>query len=239
MAVENMDKRTLCVLRHIECETLGRIEDSISAAKLAFFQVQTFEGQAVPKTMDSFVGLIVMGGPMGVYEQDQYPFLTAEITLIQQAIKQNKPVLGVCLGSQLLAAALGAKVYKNRQKEIGWQTVHLNEFAVTDAIWSGVPRSFTALHWHGDFFDLPTGAVPLAASKLTPCQAFRYGRSAYGFLFHMEVTTTILQGMADAFPQELRETGLTKEQLLTDAKQHLPALHYIGSSVFQRWARLL
>jgi GMP synthase (glutamine-hydrolysing) len=120
---------------------------------------------------------------MGVYDAPRYPFLSAEMRLIEDALRRDKAVLGVCLGSQLLAAALGAQVVKGRQKEIGWHPVNLSPDAVSDPVWYQVAPSFMALHWHGDVFNLPAGAISLASSALTEYQAFRYGRSTYGFLF--------------------------------------------------------
>lgn len=102
---------------------------------------------------------------MGVYEQDRYPFLSEEIRLIETALKQEKPLLGVCLGSQLLAAALGVKVTKGRKKEIGWHPVNLTDAATTDPLWGGVKSPFVAYHWHGDTFELPRAAVSLASSN--------------------------------------------------------------------------
>jgi GMP synthase (glutamine-hydrolysing) len=183
-----MDNRTVCVIQHVACETLGRIEDALKAEGLGLEIFRTYEQNPLPQTIEAYKGVILMGGPMGVYEQDRYGHLTSEMRLMAQAAKENKPVLGVCLGSQLLAAALGASVSKSGFKEIGWHPVTLTDSAMHDPLWSGVPRSFHALHWHGDIFTLPNGALSLARSDLTEFQAFRYGANAYGFLFHMEVT---------------------------------------------------
>lgn len=234
-----MDNRPVCVIQHVACETLGRIAEALKAEGLGAEVIRTQEQNPIPAGMDNYKGLIVMGGPMGVYEQERYGFLGEEMRLMQLAVKQNKPVLGICLGSQLLAAALGATVSKSGFKEIGWHPVRLNDSALHDPLWNGVPRSFQALHWHGDIFTLPEGAVPLANSDLTDCQAFRYGPSAYGFLFHMEVTPEVLQGMVSTFSDELKQAQINPEQIIEPAKTHLANLHYIGSSVFQRWARLV
>ena len=140
-----------------------------------------------------------MGGPMGVYEQDRYPFLRDELRLIEAALKDGRPVLGVCLGSQLLAAALGAKVVKGPGKEIGWYPVSLLAGARDDRLFGSAPDSFTPLHWHGDVFDLPAGAVALATSEKTPLQAYRYGENVYGLLFHIEPDAAIVAGMVRDF----------------------------------------
>jgi GMP synthase (glutamine-hydrolysing) len=226
------------VLQHIHCETLGTIAAALDAKGIAPHYVRSFEGQTVPKDMDDALGLIIMGGPMGVYELDRYAFLRDEMLLIEQALKANKPILGVCLGSQLLASALGAEVKKGKSKEIGWYPVTLSEAGHSDPLWTGVDPSFMAYHWHGDIFDLPRGALSLASSALTRCQAYRYGANAYGFLFHMEVTADMIAAMVQTFRDELLEQGITGQSVVEPAKQHLPKLQEIGAAVFQAWANL-
>lgn len=229
----------LWVIQHIQCETLGIIADALKAEGVSFESIRPSEGRPVPKELKDASGLVILGGPMGVYEQDRYPFLRQEIHLIQQALREDKPVLGICLGSQLLATALGAKVKKGKKKEIGWYPVTLTAAALSDPLWRGVEPSFMAYHWHGDIFVLPSGAVSLASSELTECQAFRYGQRAYGFLFHMEVTQKIIEGMVKTFSDELRETGVNGDEIVERAKDHLPQLQNIGRLVFQRWTGLV
>ncbi len=226
------------VLQHVHCENLGIIAQVLQGCGFEPHYVQTFAGEPVPEEMKDATGLIVMGGPMGVYDQDRYPFLKDEMRLIDQALKAEKPVLGVCLGSQLLAAVLGAEVKKGNAKEIGWHGVELSEEGRGDWLWSGVESSFMAYQWHGDVFDLPAGATSLAFSQLTSCQAFSYGRNAYGLLFHMEVTEKIIQDMVDTFAEELQEENLDGQEILAQAGQHLPALQRRGRAFFQAWAGL-
>lgn len=230
------DVSTVVAIQHAHCETLGTITEALTASGIAVEVVRTFEGQPVPKGMSASAGLVVMGGPMGVYEQDRHPFLRDEIHLIEEALREDKPVLGVCLGSQLLAATLGAKVTKGRKKEIGWYPVTLTQDAISDPLWIGLEPSFMAYHWHGDIFEHPSGAVSLASSDLTECQAFCYGRHAYGFLFHMEVTEDIIKDMVKTFQEELQETGINSSRIVEQARDRLPPLQRIGKTVFKRWA---
>lgn len=229
----------IIVLQHIGCETLGIIADSLGGANLSPEYIRPFEGMPVPKTMGEAAGLIVMGGPMGVYDHPRYPFLSDEMRLIEQALKEEKPILGVCLGSQLLAAALGGAVAPGKKKEIGWHPVRLTHEAQTDRLWRGIEPVFTAYHWHGDLFQLPEGAVPLARSEQTEHQAFRYGPHAYGFLFHMEVTQKIIGEMVEIFSEELRESRVEGGEIIRKIPDHLPRLQEIGGTVFQRWAKLM
>ncbi len=227
------------VLQHTACETLGTIADALEAEALAWQYVRVFEGKAVPADIGDAGGLIVMGGPMGVYEQDRYPHLSAELRLIGSALEAGTPVLGVCLGSQLLAAALGAAVRCGPQKEIGWYPVRLSQAASEDRLWSGMPPQFAAMHWHGDVFDLPAGAVNLASSELTPHQAFRYGKSAYGLLFHLEMTAETIAQMAAEFAGELSAAGGDAARLALDSETNCGKLQPIADAVFSRWARLV
>lgn len=227
------------VLQNAGCETLGTIAGALDAVGVSPKYVRAFEGEPVPGNMGDAAGLIVMGGPMGVYEHGRYPFLRDEMRLIELALRAEKPVLGVCLGSQLIASVLGAAVTKGRKKEIGWHAVALAEPAAADPLWAGAARSFVAYHWHGDVFDLPGGTTPLASSEATACQAFRYGGSAYGILFHMEVTTEIVEGMVSAFADELAEEGMDARAILDGAARYLPSLQGIGERVFRGWAGMV
>lgn len=237
---ENMQEaRRVVVLQHAASETLGTFEDGLSAAGLQPVYAKTFRGQAVPATSDGACGLIVMGGPMGVYETARYPFLSREMKLIEHFLSAEKPILGVCLGSQLLAACLGAEVRKGTRKEIGWYPVRLTERGARDALWRGQAPSFTAFHWHGDVFDLPSGAVSLASSDLTEVQAFRFGARVYGFLFHLEVAEKHIRRMLDEFAAEIEEEKLSPSTILDETRAFLPLLEKVGTGVFGGWARLV
>ncbi len=224
------------VMQHHPVENLGSIADALEGAALAWQYVRTFEGQAVPKDMKGAGGLILMGGPQGVYEAEEHPYLQEEMRLIESALKDDRPVLGVCLGSQLLAAALGAKVYKGTRREIGWHPVNLTADARVDRLLKGVPEQFTAFHWHGDIFDLPKDSVALASSDITPIQAFRYRDKAYGFLCHLEVTEASIRAMVREFTDEVKHASL-RSAIAGGIEDNAEALAGIAETVFGRWAR--
>ena len=224
------------VLQHHPAENLGAIADALEGAALAWQYVRVFDGHPIPKEVKGLGGLIVMGGPQTVYQLDKYPYFRDEIALIESALKADKPILGVCLGSQLLAAALGAEVRRGQEREIGWYPVRMQEGAKDDRLMRGLPAEFVAAHWHSDVFDLPKGAVALASSEKTPVQAYRFGTKAYGMLFHAEMTREILMALVGEFGEGLKRVGLDGDAILVEAEQHLPALSRVGDTIFTRWA---
>ena len=234
-----MTMKSVLAIQHTPAETIGSIAAPLAAANVAVHTCEVFCQQIVPTEIGNYSGLILMGGPMSVYEQDRYPFIESDLALIQSAMTAGKPVLGICLGSQLIAAALGARVYPGRKKEIGWLKVRLHEGGMRDPLFVGVPFAFTAFHWHGDVFSLPLGAVPLASSALTEQQAFRYGAKAYGLLFHLEVARPHIDGRVETFRQELEEAGIDAETIVQQTSEYLPSLQAVGTLVFEHWTRML
>jgi|HubBroStandDraft_6_1064221.scaffolds.fasta_scaffold09810_2 GMP synthase (glutamine-hydrolysing) len=225
------------ILQHHPVEDLANIADALEGTALAWQYVRVDKGQSVPASMKGAGGLIVMGGPMGVYQTDRYPWLRDEMHLIEDAMKSNLPVLGVCLGAQILAAALGAKVERNPNgKEIGWHPIRLSDSAKDDRLMRGLPATMTPFHWHGDIFELPPGATSLASSDKTPCQAFRHGDKVYGLQFHFEVTGEGVAAMADAFAKDLARENIPADRMIAQAAEYLPPLEKISETVFTRWA---
>jgi GMP synthase (glutamine-hydrolysing) len=224
------------VLQHHPVENLGRIADALEEAALAWQYVRVFDGAPIPTNMKGAGGLIVMGGPEAVYQLERYPYLRDEMRLIESALNDSKPILGVCLGAQLLAAVLGAPVRRGEYREIGWYSVRLSEPAQDDRLMRGLPAEFVAAHWHSDIFDLPNGAVPLASSERTAVQAFRFGDNAYGLLFHAEITEDRISKLVSEFAADLKRVGVDGDSYLAHAPEYLPALSEIGATIFSRWA---
>lgn len=172
------------LLQHVSYEGPGLIS---SEAQNRGAHLQTFRmDKGMFPSMETIDGLIVMGGPMGVYEEEKYPFLNQECRLIETLVRRDVPVLGVCLGAQLLARALGANVFRGQEPEVGFAPVELTTEGKRDPIFQGVSSSIPAFHWHGDTFDLPLGAALLASNANYSNQAFRFGRCVYGLQFHLE-----------------------------------------------------
>jgi GMP synthase (glutamine-hydrolysing) len=186
---------------------------------------------------DSCDLLIVLGGPIGVYDQLDYPFLTDEIALIRALLLARKPTLGICLGAQLMAAALGARVYPGTNgKEIGWSTIQsLPGPACPEWFAPLLTPDLPVLHWHGDTFDLPAGAQHLAKSDLYPNQAFAIGNFALGLQFHPEVTAAGLERWYVGHSCELSAAGLTVAKLRSDTKQYAAALQQAATIFWNRW----
>ena len=225
----------IAVLQHVECETLGMMENIFRENNIDFSYIQTYNGDKIPDNLTDFNALIMMGGPMGVYDYAKFPFISDEITLIKNCLQANKPILGICLGSQLLASALGSNVVPGPVKEIGWYKIHLDAQSNNDPLFHDLDNSFSAFLWHGDIFKLPPGAIKLASSDLTDCQAFKFGTNAYGLLFHLETTRQIALDMIDKFKGEIKEQNITAEFLLNDLDNRIDNLSNIGKIVFTRW----
>jgi GMP synthase (glutamine-hydrolysing) len=227
------------IIQHVAAEGPGLLGQVLGERQLSLRTFRVHEGDSVPRVPEGASGLVVMGGPMGVYEADRHPHLAEELALLREAVRRRLPILGVCLGSQLLAAALGARVYPSGFKEIGWEPLRRLEEGDRDPVFRNLPTEFTGFHWHGDVFDLPPGASALASSRRTPVQAFRAGRSAYGILFHLEVGEEQISGMTEVFASELRDAGISGAGIREGIPRHGRELERLGRLVFGAWADLL
>ncbi len=177
--------------------------------------------------MDDFDLLIIMGGPMGVHDEDKYPWLKDEKTFLKKAINRGKPCLGICLGAQLLANCLGADVHKNLYKEIGFFPVSLTPLGWNSPIFGKMPATFIALHWHGDTFKIPNGALHIASSSGCANQAFVYENRIVGFQFHLEATRKSLENLIKNSGNELLEEGeyIQKPEVLLDEKHDFSSMN--------------
>ncbi len=173
--------------QHDHFEDLGYIGDWAAIHNITT-SVTRFDLNPKMPSLYSFDWLVVMGGKMGVNDSAEFPWIDDEIEFIKKAIQSGKIVIGICLGSQLVAKALGARVYKNREQEIGFMPVYFNKSALNDTVFRHFPGELTVMHMHFDVFDLPSGATAMANNAETPCQAFRYMKNVFAFQFHFEIT---------------------------------------------------
>lgn len=217
-----MEKLNIHYFQHVPFEGLGCIADWISEKGHNVSHTPWYEASAVP-TLREIDWLIVMGGPMGIYDEAQYPWLRTEKEYIAEAIAQKKKVLGICLGAQLVAGVLGARVYPNREKEIGWFPVQFASTPSAMPVASLFPPELTVLHWHGDTFDLPQHASRFASTPVCLNQGFVYDERVAGLQFHFEVTQHSLDAMIQHCAAELVPAPYIQSASAMRTQSHLSA----------------
>jgi GMP synthase-like glutamine amidotransferase len=220
--------------RHVPFEGLGHIQPALESCGVGIDYVDLYHAGAAPPDTAPADGLIFMGGPMSV--NDGLPYLEQEIAILRQALERGQPVLGVCLGSQLLARAAGARVYPNARKEIGWFDIWRTSAGAADPLLGELDSPQTVFHWHGETFELPPGAEWLAWSDACRHQAYRVGSKAYGLQFHLEVTPAMI---VDWQQQDVNCGDLRELQGPLDAQRGQAELANCAHRVFRRWAALL
>jgi len=220
--------------RHVPFEHLGRIEPELVRRGIGIDYADLYQPGAAEPDPARYDGLIFMGGAMSV--NDGLPHLEREARWIAQAVEAGRPVLGVCLGAQLIAKALGASVYRNPVKEIGWFEIELTGEGAADPLFAGVGPRETVFQWHGETFDLPPGARWLASSTACRHQAFRIGSSAYALQFHLEVTPEMI---ADWCSQDMNCGDMREVRGPIDSAHNAARLTALAQQVFGRWCDLL
>lgn len=229
------------VLQHIACEPPGVYEDVLLEQGATLHRVELDEGDPLPDWR-AFDAIVAMGGPMSVNDEAKLPWLCDEKRLIGEAVRAGKPYYGACLGVQLLAASLGAPVFRGPSPEVGLLPVTLTKAAAADPVFRDAPQELLAFQWHGDTFELPQGAILLASSPLYPNQAFRWGKCAYGVQFHLEVSRAMAEqwlevpAYADALAQVLGPAAAP--QLIQQFADYEVRLRARGRQLFERWLTL-
>jgi GMP synthase (glutamine-hydrolysing) len=223
--------KTVNVIQHLAFEDLGSLEDVFYQLG---FRVRYFEaGVDDLSPALNYEGLtVILGGPIGVYETEDYPFLVDEIAGLKQRLKANKPTIGICLGAQLIAHALGAKVYAGHQKEIGWSRLEIK--AVENNPLAAL-ENVEVLHWHGDTYDLPNNATLLASSAIYPNQAFSIGNNILALQFHLEITEQSFEKWLIGHTCEIRHAGLSIPQLRADNLAYATQLEDQTAKVIQHF----
>jgi GMP synthase (glutamine-hydrolysing) len=220
----------IVVIRHVPFEHAGYIAPVLEDRNCRILYYDIGAKVDYPRAG----ALILMGGPMSANDPD--PWVRDELQLIKRAMKQGIPVLGVCLGAQMVAKALGSRVYRNPVREIGWFPIEWQPAAARDALFHGLNGPETVFHWHGETFGLPSGSVWLAASERCQNQAFRYGDNVYGLQFHLEVTPDMIAEWTrqDANCGDVRELEIPLDTNVNSVRQR-----ELAELVFGRWADLI
>ncbi|MFP4165277.1 MAG: type 1 glutamine amidotransferase [Chitinispirillaceae bacterium] len=213
-------------IQNISFETPGYLKEA--AAKLGFQTCTTdlSHQRTIPDTQ-SFDALVVLGGPMNIYEVSKYPWLNPERNLIEQSLRFGKKILGICLGAQLVADVMGAAVQKNRYKEIGWHKVELDPDAAKHRLFHGFPSRFTTFHWHGDTFSVPRGAHRIGSSEACLNQGFVYGDQIVALQFHPEITKETIENLLGKCADELVESPFIQKPsvIRSEAQKHIESNH--------------
>ncbi len=217
-------------LQHVPFEGLGSIEPWLVSAGYTLTSTRLFAAESLPDLRD-IDWVVILGGPMSVHDEDAYPWLAAEKRFVREAVRSGKPVLGICLGAQLIANAMGARVYRNPVKEIGWFPVHAVGGDAASVF--RFPPSQTVFHWHGETFDLPSGAVRLAQSDACANQAFQLGRNVIGLQFHLETTPDSAREIIAHCRDELVPvpTVQTEEQMLSAPAERYRSINALMAEV--------
>jgi GMP synthase (glutamine-hydrolysing) len=222
-------------ITHVAFEDLGSFEQTLreSGFDIEYLNAASDDLDIIKPETDDL--LVVLGGPISVNDDDEYPFLQTELEILKERLAADRPTLGICLGSQLIARAMGAKVYSGQHKEIGWSPIQLNDGGSRSALRHLVGEGVCVLHWHGETFDLPEGAELLASSELYPNQAFGYG-NALALQFHPEVTARGLEQWYIGHSGEIHQTaGVSVNQLRDDARQFADTLQARAYLFLNEW----
>jgi GMP synthase (glutamine-hydrolysing) len=232
--------RRLLVFQHVSFEILGTLHPLLKARGFRIRYANFGRHPHAQPEIDRYNGLVVLGGPMNVDDLERHPHLAVEVALIQQAVDQGLPVLGICLGAQLIAKALGALVHANGGKEIGWSEVSPTPAAKDDPLFRDFGEVEKIFQWHGDIFELPAGAVQLATSQTCSHQAFRYGTNVYGLQFHLEVDEPLIERWltVPAHCAELDEGRIDPAVIRHETSLYLHRAHHLSDQVFGRFIDL-
>jgi len=228
--------RKLLVFQHVPFEPLGTLDGQFRAAGFRIRYVNFARLSDPAPDVRRYHGLIVLGGPMGVGQADRYPHLAMEADAIRAALDARMPVLGICLGAQLMAAALGGRVFKNPVKEIGWYDVTPTPEGESDPLFSSFAGTEKIFQWHGDTFSLPHGAVHLAESVDCANQAFRFGDYAYGLQFHLEADQALIERWLQT-PVHVREIeglagAIEPHRIQTETRQYIDRAQALSHELF-------
>jgi GMP synthase (glutamine-hydrolysing) len=228
--------KKLLVLQHVAHELLGTLNPLLKGAGFRIRYVNFARHPDAQPSLDGYDGLVILGGPMSVNDAGRLPHLTTELKLIEDAMRRDMPVLGICLGAQLIAKTLGAPVYRNPEKEIGWYDVSPTDEAGSDPLLGELQKAEKIFQWHGETFDIPKSTRHLAFSSICANQAFRYGAKVYGFQFHLEVDEPMIHRWLKVEDNRVEVSNLHGadhiEFIYRETPRHTPRLREMSDRVF-------
>jgi len=226
------------VFQHDPFEELGFFAEILEKQGTDYRVLRLFHGEMPTEEWEHVRALIILGGPMGVDEEERFPFLRWEKRIIRAAIDEAVPMLGICLGAQLIAATLGTAVFHGPVKEIGWNPISITPHGQVDSLLGYLPESATVFQRHGDGFDLPAGAIRLASSAHYSTQAFRVGKTIYGLQFHLEVTPRMIERWIDERSKDLALAPyVLPDKILADTQNYAPTLKYYAERFLSEFLR--
>ena len=228
--------RLALAIRHVEFEDCGTLTDVLQARGIELRYVDAGRDDLAGVEASAADLLIGLGGPASVYEAAKHPWLADELNLFERRLRAGKPLLGICFGAQVLSRALGARVYAASVKELGWKPLELTRAGERSIVQPLGPRHTSMLHWHGDIFDLPQGAVLLASTDEAPNQIYRYGDSVLAFQCHPEIRVSEMDSWLTGYADEVAAaTGTSAEVLRVDTLRFGPTLARQATTVFENW----
>lgn len=229
--------KPLTIIRHIECEGPGYLESILRKHGISFRLIALDRGEPIPGTIHDTSGLVIMGGPMSVNDDEEW--ITQEISLVHQAITADLPVLGHCLGGQMIARALGAAVVSNPVKEIGWLPVQAQNIHREAPSWlADFRHPQTVFHWHGETFEIPVGAYRVLSSQHCDNQAFLYKDNVYAFQCHIEMTCDMVDEWSALYADEINapsETIQDRETMLGICDSNIDDMNHLASKIYTHW----
>lgn len=226
------------VFQHDPLEDVGFFAEVFEKQNAKFRSIRLFHGEMPNEEWNRDQALLILGGPMSAHEEDHYPFLRWEKRIIRAAIEDQVPVLGICLGAQLIAAATGSDVYAGKMTEIGWYPISLTPHGHVDSLLGYLPERPIVFQWHRDGFDLPSGALRLASSIYFENQAFRIGKTVYGLQFHLEVTPVMIERWLDERSKDLAQIPyIAPDKILADTQSYSSNLRYYGERILSEFMR--
>lgn len=239
MTSRNMSRPKVLVFQHVPFEPLGTLDPLLKSAGFRLRYVNFGREPEQRPQLGRYAALIVLGGPMSADQIDTYPNLITEVEIIREAVDRGMSVLGICLGAQLLARALGGTVSRNKTREIGWYEVRTTPEGLADPVLGTFAPRQEVFQWHEDGIGLPPGAVLLASSPASPVQAFRYGEGVYGFQFHLEADRPLIERWltVPAHQQSLREEAgnIDPDEIRSRADTSIGSLEALSRATFSRW----